>query len=387
MHRVLCLILGSALLAACGSPAATGPARATGVATGSATSSPETAIPPVPARYADQDAIGGPAGMTLQQEIGAVMMVGFQGAASATVLADWRQRQYGGLIVVPINQNGSTPSVIQQLIQSVRAVGTHTLLVSTNQEGGSVCFREAQVPCLAGARQAGPQGPGPIEAEMKSMSSGLRALGFDINLAPVADVWDGVHPFMGERSYGQNPSIVGQDVAAAIAGIHSAGMYAAAKHFPGHGSADADSHLRLPLVGESLATVRSRDWVPFQAAIRAGVDFVMVGHLNVPALDATAPTSMSAAVMRALRQDLGYRGVVISDDLQMGALSPQYPPPVAAVRFLSNGGDMVVVSHDLAVADATDDAIHAAVLNGTYPRAQLDASVQKLLNLTLKFMP
>ena len=113
----------------------------------------------------------------------------------------------------------------------------------------------------------------------------------------------------------------------------------------------------------------------------------MGGDLNVPALDATARTSMSAAGMRALRQDLGYRGVVISDDLQMGALSPQYPPPVAAVRFLSNGGDMVVVSHDLAVADATDDAIHAAVLNGTYPRAQLDASVQKLLNLTLKFMP
>jgi beta-N-acetylhexosaminidase len=203
----------------------------------------------------------------------------------------------------------------------------------------------------------------------------------------VADVWDGVHPFMSERSYGQSPSTVGQDVTAAIAGIHAAGMYAAAKHFPGHGSADANSHLSLPLVSESLVTLRSRDWIPFQAAIRAGVDFVMVGHLNVPALDATAPTSMSAAVMRALRQDLGYRGVVISDDLQMGALSPQFPPPVAAVRFLSDGGDMVIVSHDLAVADATDDAIHAAVLNGTYPRAQLDATVQKLLNLTLKFMP
>ena len=325
--------------------------------------------------------------MTLQQEIGAVMMVGFQGAASPAVLADWRQRQYGGLIVVPINQNGSAPGAIQRVIQSVRAVGTHTLLVSTNQEGGTVCFRETHVPCLAGARQAGPQGPRAIEAEMRTMSSGLRALGFDINFAPVADVWDGVHPFMSERSFGQSPLVVGQDVTAAIVGIHTAGMYAAAKHFPGHGSADADSHLSLPLVSESFATVRSRDWVPFQAAIRAGVDFVMVGHLNVPALDATAPTSMSAAVMRALRQDLGYRGVVISDDLQMGALSPQYPPSVAAVRFLSNGGDMVIVSHDLTVADATDDAIHAAVLNGTYPRAQLDASVQKLLNLTLKFMP
>jgi beta-N-acetylhexosaminidase len=386
MRRAFSAILGMAVLAACGSPAAHGPARVTATATGSLTPS-ATAVASASANYADQDAITGPAGMTLQQEIGAVMMVGFQGAASPAVLADWSQRQYGGLIVVPINQNGNTPGGIRQLIQDVRGAGTHTLLVATNQEGGTVCFTETQVPCMAGARQVGPQGAAAVEGEMRTMSAGLKALGFDINFAPVADVWDGVHPFMSERSYGQNPSIVSQDVASAIAGIHAAGMYAAAKHFPGHGTADADSHLSLPLVSESLVTLRSRDWIPFQAAIRAGVDFVMVGHLNVPALDATAPTSMSAAVMRALRQDLGYRGVVISDDLQMGALSPQFPPPVAAVRFLSDGGDMVIVSHDLAVADATDDAIHAAVLNGTYPRAQLDATVQKLLNLTLKFMP
>ena len=316
-----------------------------------------------------------------------VMMVGFKGPATPALLDDWRQRQYGGLIVVPINQNAGTPGGIRQVIQDVRGVGTQTLLLSTNKEGGTVGVNETPVPFLAGARQVGPQGPAAVEAEMRSMSSGLKALGFDINFAPVADVWDGVHPFMSERSYGQNPSTVGQDATAAIAGIHAAGMYAAAKHFPGHGTADADSHLRLPLVSETADTLRSRDWLPFKAAIQAGVDFVMVGHLNVPALDATNPSSMSPAVMRVLRQELGYRGVVISDDLQMGALSPQFPPPAAAVRFLTDGGDMVIVSHDISVADATDDAIHAAVLDGSYPRAQLDASVQKLLNLTLKFMP
>ena len=316
-----------------------------------------------------------------------VMMVGFKGPATPAVLADWRMRQYGGLIIVPINQNAGTPAGIRQLIQDVRGAGTHTLLVSTNQEGGTVCFTETQVPCLAGARQAGPQGPAAVQGEMRTMSSGLKALGFDINFAPVADVWDGVHPFMSERSYGQSPAGVSQDVTAAIAGIHAAGMYAAAKHFPGHGTADADSHLSLPLVSESASTIRSRDWLPFRSAIQAGVDFVMVGHLNVPALDPAEPTSMSPSVIRLLREELGYKGLVISDDLQMGALSPQFPPPAAAVRFLADGGDMVIVSHDLEVADATDDAIHAAVLDGTYPRAQLDASVQKLLNLTLKFMP
>jgi beta-N-acetylhexosaminidase len=380
MRRLLYLAV-AILLGACGPPAS---ANAPSV-----TAHPTSGPTPSPSRSsaAEQDAVPGPGGMTLSQEIGAVMMVGFTGPLTPAVLDDWRQHQFGGLILVPINQNAQDPAAIRRLIQSVRGVMAHPLLTATNQEGGTVCFLETQVPCLAGARQVGPQGPGAIQSEMTTMSQGLEALGFNINFAPVADVWDGVHPFMSERSYGQNPQLVAQDVRAVIAGVHAAGMYAAAKHFPGHGTADADSHLNLPLVSESALTLRNRDWVPFQAAIAAHVDFVMIGHLNVPALDQTAPTSMSATVLQLLRGELGYQGVIISDDLQMGALSPQYPPPPAAVRFLVNGGDMVIVSHDIAVADATYDAIHAAVLSGSYRRAQLDASVQKLLNLGLRFMP
>lgn len=381
MRRLACL-LAAFCLAGCG------PASATRSGSLSApAAAPRSVAPSATRAPANQDAVQGPAGMTLKQEIGAVMMVGFKGPMTATVLDDWRQRQFGGLIVVPINQNAHNPAAIRQLIDSVRGVMAHPLLAATNQEGGTVCFLETRVPCLAGARQAGPLGPAAVQGEMSTMSQGLKALGFDVNFAPVADVWDGVHPFMSERSYGQSPQLVAQDVTAAIAGIHAAGIYAAAKHFPGHGTADADSHYSLPVVSESAQTLVTRDWVPFKAAISSHVDMVMVGHLNVPAIDQSGPTSMSATVMRDLRSQLGFQGAVISDDLEMGALSPQYPPPVAAVRFLENGGDMVIVSHTIGVADATYDAIHAAVLNGTYPRAQLDASVQKLLNLGNRYMP
>ena len=359
MRRMVCLaaivLIGCAPRAAATSPSPPPAATVSPSATARASAT------------VDQDPTLGPAGLTLREEIGAVMMVGFNGALTPAVLDDWKQRQFGGLIVVPINQNAHDPAAIRQLIQSVRGVMAHPLLAATTQEGGSVCFLETRVPCLAGARQAGPQGPAAIQAEMTSMSRGLKALGFDINLAPVADVWDGVHPFISERSYGQNPRVVAQDVTAAIAGMHAAGMYAAAKHFPGYGTADA--------------------FVPFQAAIAAQVEFVMIGHMNVPALDDSAPASMSPAVLHALRSDLGYKGLVISDDLQTGALSPQYPPAAAAVRFLQNGGDMVIVSHDIEVADATYDAIRAAVQSGSYPRSQLDASVHKLLNLGLRYMP
>ena len=245
-----------------------------------------------------QDAVLGPAGMTLQQEIGAVMMVGFTGPLTPAILEDWRQHQFGGLIVVPINHNGGDAIAIRQLIQSVRGVMLHQMMAATNPEGG-----------------AG-------QSALATTSRGLKALGFDINLAPVADA---------------------PDVTAAIADIHAAGMYAAAKS-----SSD------------------------FRAVIAAHVEFVMVGHLTVPSI--------------AVPKDLGYQGVIVSDDLEMGSLIPSYSP-AAAVRFLKNGGDMVIVSHDLAVADATYAAIHNAVLNGTYRRAQLDASVQRLLSLGLRYMP
>jgi beta-N-acetylhexosaminidase len=291
--------------------------------------------------------------MTLRQEIGAVMMVGFKGPRTPAILTDWRQRQFGGLIVVPINQNATDPAAIRQLIRSVRGVMAHPVLTATDQEGGTVCFKETRVSCMAGARQVGSQGPAAVQFEMTTMSQGLKALGFDINCAPVADVWDGVHPLTSERSFGQNPQTVAQDVTSAIAGIHAAGIYAVARRL-------------------SVQTPQTRDWIPLQAAIAAHVEFVMMA---------------SSSQLHTLRTELGYQGVIISDDLQMGGLSPEFPVPSAAVRFLANGGDMVIVSHDIAVADAAYDAVHAAVLNGSYPRAQLDASVQKLLNLGLRYMP
>jgi beta-N-acetylhexosaminidase len=300
-----------------------------------------------------EDAVLGPGGMTLRQEIGAVMMIGFKGPLTSAILADWRQHQFGGLIVVPINQNATDPAGIRQLIQSVRGVMVHPVLTATDQEGGTVCFEETRVTCMAGARQVGSRGPAAVQSEMTSMSQGLKALGFDINFAPVADLWDAVQPPMGERTYGQNPQAVAEDVTAAIEGIHAAGIYAVAERL-------------------SAQTPQARDWIPIRAAIASHVEFVMMA---------------SSSDLQALRTELGYQGVIISDDLQMGALSAEFPPPSAAVHFLVNGGDMVIVSHDIAVADATYDAIHAAVLNGTYPRAQLDRSVQKLLNLGLRYMP
>lgn len=307
------------MLAGCGSRAAATAPSLTPIPTVKSNLSPTASV-----AGGQQDMVLGPGGMTLPQEIGAVMMVGFKGPLTPAVIDDWRRHQFGGLIVLPTNQNARDAAAIRQLIQSVRGLMAHPLMAATTTDGGTNA----------------------VQAQHAATPKGLKALGFDIDFAPVVDA---------------------QDVTAAVAGVHAAGMYAVATQFPGHGTA--------------------KDLILFQAAIAAHVEFVMIGHLSVPSIDGSVPASMSATVLQELRSELGYAGVIISDDLQMGALSPRFPPPVAAVRFLKNGGDMVIVSRDIAVADSTYEAIHGAVLNGSYPRAQLDASVQKLLSLGLRYMP
>ena len=305
------------------------------------------------------------------------MMVGFRGALTPEILDDWRQHQYGSLLVVNENANPDPAGYIQQL----RGLSRHRLLAATDQEGGSVCLDLAPVPCEVGAREVAGGGAAAVDGEMSRMSAALKAQGFDVNLSPVADVWSGGNPFMRDRSYGMDPAQVAADVTAAVDGVHAAGLLSAAKHFPGHGSADGNSHYLLPAVTEDAATLEARDWPPFRAAAAAGADFMMVAHLNVPALDPSQPTSLSPAVMKAVRERIAFKGVIISDDLQMVGLTSQVPAPDGAVRFLIAGGDMVIVAHDPSVYQATWLAIKQAVDEGRLPRQRLDEAVQHLLAL------
>lgn len=311
----------------------------------------------------------GPGGLTLDEEIGAVMMVGFRGQLTDSVLADWRQRQFGGLLVVNLNQNVSTLESMKAFISGLRAVSKQRLIAATDQEGGFVCLAVSSVPCA----------PMPVgEADTTRMATALKTLGFDLDLGPVSDVCSGPSSIMWGRCYGTDPAAVAAAVGPVVDGIHAAGMLSAAKHFPGHGDTSVSSEQSLPRIDESLATEQSRDWPPFQAAISHGVDFILLGHLYYPALDADRSSDLSPVTVQYLRSSLGFRGAIISDDMQMGAITASTPTPEAAVGFLMAGGDMVMVAHDLSVADATYDAIKVAVTQGRLSRARLDQAVAAL---------
>jgi beta-N-acetylhexosaminidase len=323
------------------------------------TAAPSTSTTPSPSA----------AGMTLDEEVGAVMMVGFRGGITDAVLQDWTRHQYGGLLVVNLNQNASTASGMSSVIAAIRGVSQRRVIAATDQEGGDVCLAVDTVPCV----------PMPVgEAGTATMAAQLHALGFDVDLGPVSDVCSGAASIMWGRCYGTDPTAVADAVGPVVDGIHSAHMLSAAKHFPGHGNTTVSSETKLPRIDESVATLRSRDLLPFAAAINARVDFVLMGHLYYPAIDDQRSTDLSPNTYSILRGELGFKGAIISDDMQMGAITSSTPTPEAAVEFLAAGGDMVMVAHDLSVADATFDAIKAAVTSGRLPRSRLDSAVSNL---------
>ena len=299
-------------------------------------------------------------------------MVGFQGAPSDAVLADWKRRQFGGLLIVNNNHNASTPASMTDVIRAICGVDRRRLIAATDQEGGGVCIAISSVPCA----------PMPVGGpDTTRMAAAIRGLGFDLDLGPVSDVCSGTSSIMWGRCYGTSPAPVASYVGAVVDGVHAAGMLSAAKHFPGHGDTAVSSETQLPRIDESVATVRARDLPPFQNAIAHGTDFVLLGHLFYPALDPHRSADLSPATMNLLRGELQFKGAIISDDMEMGAITASTPAPEAAVEFLIAGGDMVMVAHHLAVADATYDAIKSAVESGRLPRSRLDDAVLALQTL------
>ena len=324
---------------------------------------------PQPSPSTSPSAQLGPGGLTLDEEVGAVIMAGFEGPLTPALLADWKQRQFGGLLVVNLNRNASSAESMTTLISTVRGVTRHRLIAATDQEGGQVCLAISSVPCE----------PMPVgQAATTRMAVQLHSLGFDLDLGPVSDVCSGPSSIMWGRCYGTDPASVATSVGAVVDGIHAANMLAAAKHFPGHGNTAVSSETQLPRIDESLATLKARDWPPYATAVAHNVDFVLLGHLYYPAIDTVHSADLSPVTIQMLRSDVGFNGAIISDDMEMGAITASTPAPEAAVEFLVNGGDMVMIAHHTSVADATYDAIKAAVASGRLPRPRLDDAVAAL---------
>ncbi len=322
------------------------------------------------------------AGMTLPEKIGQLFMVPTGGSALNEYVTSLH---IGGLLL--FGSDAATFAQGHALVQTAQNAAKIPLLISTDQEGGGVAQMSngGGVTRLPTARQYGFTGtPAQVYQDALFVGRQLKALGVNMDLAPVLDVERNAYSADGSRSYGADPALVARLGLAAIQGYQAAGVAATAKHFLGLGEIAGDLHQSLPVVRLSLADLNRYDLVPIRAAIAGGVDALMVTHAPITALDPTnTPASLSRPIVTGfIRGTLGYRGLIVTDSLAMGGLTVKEPSnEQACVRALEAGSDMALISSDRQVIRASVAAVAKAVATGRLSLATVNAAVLHVLTL------
>jgi beta-N-acetylhexosaminidase len=307
----------------------------------------------------------------LGTQLAQLLLVGFPGTTAGAVSRGLVDRGIGGLLL--FRRNVVSAGQVRTLVTALKGRAEIPLEVAVDQEPGTRVARlRGIVRSSPAARDLGRLPADRVEGYGRATGRDLAALGITADLAPVLDVTgargDGV---IGDRSFGADPATVSRAAVAWRRGLAAAGVAAVGKHFPGHGATTVDSHRLLPVVGASLARLDGRDLGPFRAAIRSGLDAVMVGHLVVRAVDPARPATLSRAVVGGLlRGRLGFDGLVVSDALEMGAIAGTLSLPVAAERALAAGIDQLTLSGHIQVP-AVLDHLAEAVAAGRLSQARV----------------
>ena len=325
--------------------------------------------------------------MSVREMVGQMFVVSVGGTEPDYYIEKMvRERNVGGVIL--FGHNMRSEDQVQRLTDSLQNLSLRTqpavpLFVAVDQEGGDIASAPWVSPQPAAASVGGRGDPAEARAVSGRIGTELLRAGVNTNFAPVVDT--GFGAAIGNRSYGEDPDLVSRMGAASVEGFEAAGIASAAKHFPNHGPASADSHEELPVVDHDAETIRSFDLPPFRAAVEAGVPMVMAGHLLYPAVDARRPASLSAEWMGVLRRDLGFDGVVVTDDLAMAGASGGGGPERAAVEAVKAGADLLVVSSPPEQQADAYDAVVAAVEAGEIPEGRIRGSVERLLGVKERY--
>ncbi|MFI0353816.1 glycoside hydrolase family 3 protein [Actinomadura sp. 9N407] len=352
-----------------GGPRTGDPASRTGAATSSPSASPTPDGKWIPGYVAD---------MTLEEKVGQLFVPTFSSAADARSMI--KRYHVGGLIYFPGNMAGG-PEGTARLSNSLQKAAKLPLLLAVDEEQGLVTRTPFLTKFPGNMALGATRRTDDARAAAQVTGTELRAVGINQNYAPVADVnINPANPVIGLRSFGSDPALVSQLLGAAIGGYQAAGVAATAKHFPGHGDTDTDSHTGLPVIKHTRAQWERLDAPPFKAAITAGVDAIMSAHIVVPGLDKSGdPSTLSKTVLTGLlRQHLGYQGVIVTDSLQMAGAREKYGDAATPVRAINAGADQLLMPPSLPTAHK---AVVRAVRDGKIPPKRLDESVGRILRL------
>jgi beta-N-acetylhexosaminidase len=400
LWTIACLLLLAALLVGGCSGARSNPAPSVGEETGGSSAngtgtnqgqiSPSAPETPEPQETPPDPAADLLAQLSTDEKIGQLVLVGMEGTKPDDVTRMLIEEYHvGGFIFYKDNIQDAKQAL--DLINGLKTANQNEpvpLFLSVDEEGGRVSRMPGELAKLPTARKIGNTGSEELAGQIGGIiGRELSGFGLNLDFAPVLDVNSNPdNPVIGDRAFGTKPEIVSRMGIAAMKGIREQGVIPVVKHFPGHGDTSVDSHLGLPVVEHDLTRLRKLELVPFKQAIQEGADVVMIAHLLMPKLDPEHPASFSKAVIDdLLRQELGYEGTVISDDMTMGAIVEHYDIGDAAVQFVQAGGNIVLVGHDEEKEKQVIQALRDAVSSGTLSAETLDERVYNVLKLKQKY--
>ena len=332
------------------------------------------------------------AGMTIEEKAGQLLIVGFPGDTKKEALQDYIDRlKVSGFIL--FSRNYTDFDSLYALARSLKEMNSLNnplpLFISIDEEGGTVSRLPKGGTHFPDALQVGKAGePGLTYKAGQTIAKELKAAGINLNFAPVLDIVEsGENKLLIKRSYGSTPEVVSLHGTSFISGLQSEGVIAVPKHFPGHGNTSQDSHSTLPVIDTDKAAMQSRELVPFKAAIDAGLDAVMVGHIAFPRLDPTGlPATMSNYFLTdVLRKDLGFEGISISDDIEMlGYISSKDTIEECVTSSFNAGLDIFLIGHTKAIQDQVFTALRDACGDGRISEERLNESVLRIIKAKLK---
>jgi beta-N-acetylhexosaminidase len=325
--------------------------------------------------------------MSLETLVGTRLAVGIPGTDATEELIHHLRRIHAHSLVV-FDRNVTAPEQFVQLIQRLETTLERRLLVMVDHEGGRVIRFGAGVTRFPAAGRAGHDGPVAVEEQGRVEAQELTRLRVQVNLAPCVDVVvPGVDPVIGDRSYGADPVLVSELAVARIRGLQSHGVAACAKHFPGLGAVPRDPHKTLPTISLDGLTMEATHLPPFRAAIDAEVAMIMSSHVCYPRLGDPAglPATFSANLIRnLLRRQLGFSGLILTEDLMMGALRSFGTIGQAAVRATQAGHDLLLICDDLLAQQEAFSRLQSAYHEGLLDLQELEASASRIDQLRRK---
>jgi beta-N-acetylhexosaminidase len=322
--------------------------------------------------------------MTLEEKVGQLVIAGFYGTEIDAVTEKIvTKAKVGGIIF--FKRNIATSGQIVKLLNNFKSLPTKVpLFLSVDEEGGSVNRLPDELVSLPNARSFAKRDVLDITYDLGfAIGYALNQYGFNLNYAPIMDVvTNTATSAIGTRSFSADPAVVSEMGMLMARGMESAHVISVIKHFPGLGNTTVDTHDGIPVLKTTLKQLSQLELVPYAYAIQRDVSGIMVGHIAIAAYDRKLPASLSYQIMTGLlRNEMGFKGVIFTDDLGMGAISIKYTQAQAAVLAILAGADVVLVSHGRLESFSVVAALKQAVLDGRISEERVDESVRRILKL------